>query len=339
MKDCDLVISHIPNLEALKNKRILITGATGMIGSAVAELLFRQNRKSDYNVDIYLGGRNEEGLSQRFTDFTGMYTYVHYEANGEHINYTFLDGLDYIIHCAGYGDPKFISEKPVDIIMNNVCGTNILLNLANMYKAKLLFVSSGEIYGKNIEADGRYIENAYGYVDVLNPRASYPNAKRLAESLCISHAKQYGTEVVIARSCHIYGPSIKDSDSRASAAFTREAISGNDIVMKSAGSQVRSYCYTLDCAGALLTILINGNGSEAYNISNINSIASIRELAETLAMEAGVNLIFENPSDSDRKSYNLMDNSVLDASKLESLGWTGVFDLNAGIRNTLKYYG
>ena len=108
--------------------------------------------------------------------------------------------------------------------------------------------------------------------------------------------------------------------------------------MKSAGNQIRSYCYTLDCASAILSVLINGATCNAYNISNRNSIVSIREMADELAKTGGVQVVFEAPSDIEKKSYNMMNNSSLDSHKLEELGWRGLFDLSEGVKKTLQYY-
>lgn len=331
-EDCDQVLAQIPNIETLRNKKILLTGATGMICSTVAELLFRLNDERGFDIHIYLAGRQEASCKERFQSKNAKYTFVYYDAMQKEAPDV---SVDYIIHAAGYGDPRAIAEDPVGIIRTNVYGTEKLLHLAKKNQARLLFISSGEIYGNFIENKESYSEDDYGYIDILNQRAVYPSAKRLAETLCISYGNQYNVDAVIARSCHIYGPSIRENDSRASAQFTRNAAAGKDIVMKSAGSQIRSYCYTLDCASALLAILINGEKSQAYNIANRNSIVSIRDVAETIAECAGVKVIFENPSDGERSSYNLMDRSVLDAGKLEQLGWKAVFDLPLGVQRML----
>lgn len=175
-------------------------------------------------------------------------------------------------------------------------------------------------------------------MDILNQRASYPSSKRAAETLCVAYADEYDVETVIVRPGHIYGPSITENDSRATAQFTRKAHNNEDIIMKSAGNQIRSYCYTLDCASAILAVLINGKNGNAYNISNKNSVVSIRDIAEAIAECAGKKVVFENSSDIEKKGYNLMNNSSLDSEKLESLGWRAVFTLEEGVKRTLQYY-
>ena len=135
---------------------------------------------------------------------------------------------------------------------------------------------------------------------------------------------------------HIYGPTANSYDTRATAQFARDVLAGNDIVMKSAGDQLRSYCYMTDCATAILTVLLKGKSTEAYNISNRNSVVSIRQIAEEMAKAAGCKVVFESATDSEKKSYNMMDNSSLNAEKLESLGWTARYSVAEGVRRTIE---
>ena len=145
-----------------------------------------------------------------------------------------------------------------------------------------------------------------------------------------------GTESVIVRPGHIYGPTMTEQDSRAASAFLRNAVQGEPILMKSAGLQKRSYCYVFDCATAMLTVLLKGIAGEAYNISNRDAIVTIRQFAEILAEEAGTEVIFEKATDKEAAGYNPMTCSALDAEKLEALGWTGQYPVREGIGDTLQ---
>ena len=355
--DVRLVIDAMPDITSLFNKRICITGATGMLCSAVVDIIALLNKEKNAGIKLILAGRSKDKVAVRFDGLLtdGGYDFVFYDAvKGD----ASLPEADFFIHGASNADPAKMSSEPVETMLSNVVGLKTVLDSAkNVKKSRVLFVSTGEIYGNmNSAVKDSYgsisaVDNAdnntscnllaegdYGYVDTLNPRSCYPMSKRTAETLCISYYQEYGTDVVIARSCHSYGPGITDSDSRATAVFTRNASAGKDIVMKSTGDQVRSYCYTLDSASALLTILLHGESAKAYNISNKNSIVSIRDMAESIAMEAGVKVIFENPDDREKKSYNMMNFSALDSSKLEALGWKAQFSLQDGVKATLRYY-
>ena len=325
------VCECIPQIEKLNHKKVLITGATGMVCSSVVEILEYLNKEFHAEIEIILAGRSEERLKQRFPE-TFEYKFVTYDATkNTHLN---ID-VDFIVHGASNANPAIYAKEPVETVLGNIIGINTLLELAKEKKARLLYVSSSEVYG-NKHDNCPYCEEDYGFVDILNPRACYPNGKRTAETLCVAYSEEYGVDVVIVRPGHIYGPSITGSDTRASAQFTRNVLQGEDIVMKSPGTQLRSYCYTLDCASAILTVLLKGEKGNAYNISNKNSVVTIRELAETLASYAGTNIVFDDPSDAENKSYNLMSNSSLDSKKLEALGWFARFDLKDGVRRTIE---
>ena len=328
--DVQQVISTISDIDKLFGKRILITGATGMICSTVVELLFWLNKESRANIQIVLAGRDRKRMQQRFYIFKeGVdYSFLEYDATNEFVSESVYD---YIIHGASPADPASFAKQPVETMFANLMGLKSLLDIAKEDKStRLLYISSSEVYGKK-EESRPYLESDYGYVDILNPRSCYPSSKRAAETMCAAYHEEYGVDFVVVRPGHIYGPSITETDSRASAQFTRKAKAGENIVLKSAGTQLRSYTYTLDCASAILIVLLKGKCGEAYNISNPQSVVSIRELAECMAKTAGVGVVYENATDEELKSYNLMNNSSLDSTQLEDLGWRGCFGLKRGV--------
>ncbi len=337
-QDVNLAIDEIPNINRIKGKKILITGASGMICSAIVEILFYLNFEANANIKIFLAGRDEAKIKHRFPMFTNgeTYTFINFDAVNPDNNLNIP--VDYIIYGASNAHPSVYTTQPVETIMANIYGLNSLLHMASKVHAeRLLYISSSEVYG-NIDEIRPYEESDYGFIDILNPRACYPCSKRAAETLCVAYNKEYDLDIVIARPGHIYGPSITDSDNRASAQFTRNAVKGENIIMKSSGMQLRSYCYTLDCASAILTILINGESGNAYNISNRDSVVSIKQIAEEMAKEVNKNVVYVNASDKEKKGYNLMTNSSLDSRKLENLGWRAIFNLKDGINKTLRFY-
>ena len=330
LADLRLVQGAVPHLERLEGSRVLITGAGGLICSAVVDLLLSMNQ----NVQVYAAGRSIERLKNRFSYWEGR----------ENLHFLPYDALeppcwdcsfDYLIHGACNASPAAYSAQPVETMLANFTGMNDLLRYASTHGAgRVLYISSSEVYGKK-EEQAPYREADHGYLDILNPRACYPSAKRAAETLCAAYTKEYGLDTVIVRPGHVYGPTATPTDDRASSQFPRDALAGRDIVMKSPGSQLRSYCYVLDCASALVTVLLHGQTGEAYNISNRNSVVTIRQMAQAFAHAAGVRLLFADPTDAEAKSYNLMDHSDLDGTALENLGWRGLFDLEAGVKATL----
>lgn len=305
-----------------------MTGGSGMILSAVSDIIFYLNKAKNANIKIFFASRSKDENTRRFTKNTN-WDYVEFDAT-KGLNQTIE--ADYLIYGASNADPATVGKYPVETILMNTDGFNSVVKNTTFKRG--LYISSSEVYGNDSVAP--YKEDAYGYVDILNPRACYPVAKRLAETLCASYGAEYGKDFAIVRPGHIYGPTISPRDSRASAVFSRLASAGQDIVMKSDGSQLRSYCYVYDCASALLTVLINGEKSNAYNISNPDSIVSIKQIAEALAEQGGVKVVQETASDQEKASYNLMANSSLDSAKLEALGWKAAYSLSEGAKRTVE---
>lgn len=335
--DIRRVLPHIKNLASLSGKRVLITGGTGLICSGVVDILHYLNICSGADIRILLAGRNEETAAKRFYNMRPGtdYVFVPFDAiapDGD------LPEADYIIHGASNANPAAYVKSPVETMEANLIGLNWLLKRCTAMGAKrLLYISSSEVYGQK-EGREPYGENDYGYLDILNERASYPSAKRAAETLCVAYGTEYGLDTVIVRPGHIYGPAVTPYDNRATAQFTRNAARGEAIVMKSAGTQLRSYCYALDCASAILAVLLNGETANAYNISNRNSVITISEIAKQIAEAAGMQLAFANPEDAEAKGYSLMSNSSLKAEKLEALGWQAEFSPAEGAARCLTYY-
>lgn len=321
------------DVEDLKGKRILITGASGLIGSAVIDLLVGCNQVKNAGITIYAAGRNLQKVSERFSHGLNWgLVPVSYDAT-EAIRFDFP--VDYIVHGASNASPdKYVSE-PVETMLANVTGVSELLSYAvKMQTKKVVYISSSEVYGTL--AHGKpLVENEYGNVDILSVRSAYPMGKRAAETLCIGYASQYGVDVSIVRPGHIYGPTALDSDKRVSSLFARQAAEGHDLTMKSAGTQIRSYCHCIDCATAILAVVTRGVPMQAYNISNRESVITIREMAQILAKHAGVSLVVDIPSAAEQVAFNPMDNSSLNSEKLEDLGWRGCFDAELGFAHTV----
>lgn len=335
ISDLDVILSHFSFISDLEGKTFLITGAAGLVCSAMVDLFIRYNETHQRKIRILAAGRSPEKMRNRFGVFfeKDYFAYIPYDASSTENQ---LDiPCDYIIHGAGNSSPDRIVKEPVETMLSNFLGIKNLLDYAKDRGVKrVLYISSSEVYGKK-EDDQPYSENKYGYIDLLNSRNSYSVGKQAAETLCVSYAAEYGVDSVIARPGHVYGPTASPADQHVSSTWAYAAARKKDIVMKSDGSQRRSYCYCLDCASAILTILLYGRGSAAYNISNSSSVITIRELGEILADSAGIQMVKELPSDSEKKGFNPMSNSSLDSSALQSLGWHGLFGAKAGLEHTV----
>jgi nucleoside-diphosphate-sugar epimerase len=326
-------LDFIPWLK-LENKSILITGATGLIGSFLVDVVMYRNKHYDANISLYAVSRNGQYGAERFRHYlhSPLFHYIQQDIS-EKLSFDF--NAHFIIHAASNSSPSSYVSDPVGTLKANVWGVANLLEYAvKTHTERLLYVSSGEVYGEGDGSD--FIEKFSGYVDCLTPRACYPSGKRAAETLCASYAVQYSMNVVVARPCHIYGPTFTSSDNRAYVQFIENVLHKKDVVLKSEGTQVRSYCYVADCVSALLFLLLCGESGQAYNIANKESNISIAELAEIIAMAGGQKVIFDLPSETEKKGYSIVSRAVLSAEKLESLGWKPIYDIDKGINNTIK---
>ncbi|MBQ6021787.1 MAG: NAD-dependent epimerase/dehydratase family protein [Clostridia bacterium] len=336
ISDLDEVLASLPALSSLEGKSVMITGAAGLVLSAVTDLLIRYNETHEKKIGILAAGRWPEEMTGRFGDYTEKpyFTFVRYDASRTDNSITLP--CDYIIHGASNAFPEMIVKEPVETMLSNVLGVKYLLDYARECGAKrLLYISSSEVYGQKQSAEP-YREGEYGYIDLLSPRNSYSVGKRAAETLCASYAAEYGVESVIVRPGHIYGPTAAPQDNRVASAWSWAAAKGEPIIMKSDGAQKRSYCYCLDCASAILKVLLEGENTRAYNISNPASIVTIREMAALVAKAGNVPLSQAEATEAEKKGFNPMSNSSLDSAGLESLGWRGLFDAPRGFAHTVQ---
>lgn len=317
--------------ERLDGKNVLVTGATGMIGSVLTDTLM-VNPERKYHV--YVCGRNEQAAKQRFSKWWNDPSFHFFTQDlTDEIDNT--NRFHYIFHTAGYSYPKAFSEDPVGTIKGTVWGTDNIIRYGIAHgMERMLLVSTGEVYGDGNSDSWK--EDESGYVNPLLSRSCYPTAKRVAENLCVSYCDQSGCDIVIARPSHVLGATFSDKDNRAYTQFIRNALSGKDILLKSDGLQKRGYCYVADCISALLYIMFFGQKAQAYNIADDKSFISIRELAGIAAQNCGKNVLFQNPDDKEKKGYSTLNFIRLDSSKLISLGWTARDDVYSGFEKIIS---
>ena len=321
----DAVAAEIP----IDTGRFLVTGASGLIGSCIVDVLISANRLYGKDFSIYAMGRSAEKLAQRFEANSD----IHFVAQNV-VDPIAIEGLDYIIHAASNADPKSYALYPVETILTNVMGAKNVLDYCKVTQARALLTSTFEVYGK-LEQD-EYAENEFGTIDLNLIRNCYPESKRTAEMLFRSYHDEYGVDCLIARLSSIYGPTMQKDDSKAHAQFLRNAIAGEDIVLKSKGTQKRTYCYVIDAVSGLLAVLFKGKSGESYNVANDKSIATIAEVAQTIAELSGTKVIFDLPDEVESKGFSRPQNCVLNTEKIKALGWSGKYDLKHGVSETLE---
>lgn len=318
------------DLSFLQGKTILVAGATGLVGSCVIDVLMQGPCLNYY---VVAAGRNEQRARKKFAPYWDApnFSFVEMDVTRP------IAGdrqYDYIINAASNASPNFFRQQPVEVIKANIEGVARLMDYGLAHgMQRMVYVSSGEIYG---EGNGdAFTEQSSGYVDCASVRACYPSSKRAAETLCMAYAEEYGADVVVARLCHTYGPGFTESDNRVYAQFVRNALRGEDIVLKSRGEQFRSWLYVMDAACALLTLLHKGERGNAYNVADEESNITIRQLAELIAATAGRSVRFDIPADATHGNTTPITKAVFCTDKIKALGWKPLWGVSEGINHTL----
>ena len=330
--DLNNTLSDIERFSALSNSSILITGASGMIGSYMVDVLLRSCENGS-GIKVIAMARDVEKMKKRFSAYKNSdnLVLVKHDLN-EPLDLNLK--VDYIIHAASNATPADFNADPVGTLMVNIMGTKMLLDYAKRIDCKrFLYVSSGEVYGVMPDSANSFLETDAGYVDSTSVRSCYPNGKRAAETLCVSYSHQHGVDTVIVRPSHVYGPTALQSDDRACSSFIRSGVDRQDIVLNSAGKNIRSYTYVADAVSALLSVLINGKKCEAYNISNSDSIVSIYEFAKIVSDYCDTQLhvaILNNNVLSTPITKQILNNG-----KIKDLGWNGSYSIAKGIALTI----
>ena len=340
------------DLSALKDKTLLITGGTGMIGKWMIDYLL-----ANADCKIIVAGRSEEKFRQRFpanhnlsflkwnpSHPTPLITNHQPPATNHQLPATShqppATNLDYIIHLASNTHPVAYATDPVSTVVMNVNAAKELLDLAVAKKVRrFVYASSVEIYGQNRGDCEKFKEDYCGYIDCNTLRAGYPESKRCGEALCQAYLKQYGLDVVIPRIARVYGPTLLKDDTKALSQFIRNALEGKDIVLKSEGRQYFSYLHVADAVSGILTVMLKGEKGEAYNIADEASDITLRDLAGLIAAQCGRKVVFDIPDAAENAGFSPAMLARMDSGKLQRLGWRAQYDLCAGIAETISLLG
>lgn len=326
--------------EKLQNKSFMISGATGMIGRFLIDVIMEKNESDDLNCHVYALGRDKAKAASRFERHmeSDNFTFVECDINDK-IDAEF-GKMDFILHAASNTHPVAYSTDPIGTVVTNIIGTDNLLKYAVAHDTeRFVFASSVEVYGEN-RGDTEYFSEDYcGYIDCNTLRAGYPESKRAGEALCQAYAKAHNLSVVLPRLSRTFGPTMLMSDSKAISQFIKKGIAKEDIVLKSEGTQLYSYTYVADAVSGLLYCLFEGEDGEAYNISDPSCDCLMRELAQTIADYVGKKVVFEIPDKTEAAGYSKATKAILDNTKLKSIGWKAMFDMKEGLEHTIEILG
>lgn len=328
-------LKHIistPGVSTLKGKSVLVTGATGLIGLQLIDALMLMG-----GVKVVAVGRSREKAAARLGEYydNPLFTFMEQD-----VCLPFPDGLsaDFIIPLASNTHPLAYSKFPVETVLTNVEGARNALELAARCGATVLYPSSVEIYG-NASGTDVFTEDYTGRLDLSTSRSCYTESKRVCEALCQSYAAEKGVKVKIVRLSRVFGPTMLESDSKASSQFILKAIAGEDIVLKSKGEQYFSYTYVADAVAAILHIMLNGEDGQAYNVACEECNVHLKDFAAICAGINGKQVVFDPPEESEARGYSIATQAILSCKKLSGSGFTARYNMHEAVKRTVEILG
>jgi nucleoside-diphosphate-sugar epimerase len=256
------------SIHQLENKKILITGAGGMIGSYLVYALMYANKHILKNpATLYLVIRTKK---EPFGKDAKIH-YLHIDIAKETPS---LRGVHYMVHAASKAAPKIYMVDRIDTMNANILGLYHLLEICDQQLKSFLYFSSCDVYGEP-NTNQLIKEDYVGTTDHLSARSCYAEAKRACETICINYFWEKELPIKIARIFHTFGPGLDLYDGRSFSDFTRFGLEKKDITIKGDSKKKRTYLYVKDTAIMLLKLLLSGENGHIYNIGNKNNLVSI----------------------------------------------------------------
>lgn len=325
--------------DRLDGATLLLTGATGLVGGYLLEALAARSRllRTEPTRFILLT-RSPDKAAARFAHLApAELLIVEHQLDAP---LRLEEHADFVIHAGAPATPTEFVDHPIGSYVPNVIGTHYLLGWAAEHEVeRFMFVSSGSVHGPLLEGTGAHDEHTFGPIDPLDPYSCYAESKRMGEAACLAWYRQCGLATTVARLGHTYGPGLSRSDTRSFAEFVFDAVDGRDIVLRSAGTTRRPFCYLSDAVTGLVLTLLEGTPGEAYFVVNTDAVMSIRALAELivgLSPHPGIAVRFDGPALSAAHPAGPDDIAMPDTSRLRSLGWRPTVTPAEGFRRTIE---
>jgi len=323
--------------EGLRNKTVMVTGATGLIGRTLIGYLMMLNRQHQFATRVVAVARDRQKAESLLGKENDMLT-IHCHDFSQPSELALEQKVDYIIHLASPTASRFFLEHPAATLLTTLHGTEAVLNYARHRQVEgMVYVSSLEAYGQVTDDSQPLTEDIQGYVNPIDSRSSYPTAKRAAEALCHAYAAEHGVRVCIARLAQTFGEGVAADDQRVFAQFARSAVNHTDIVLHTKGELCRCYCHTTDAAEALLLLAMRGAAGEAYNVAHPDSYISIIDMARMVCREfAPDTKVVVVPKEG--MGYSPTTKLRLDTTKMEALGWKPLTPLREMFRLLIESF-
>jgi UDP-glucuronate decarboxylase len=301
----------------LYNTKVLITGSQGMLGGGISVVLANLILKQELNCQLYLASRSWSNL-EKFNHNETVNFISNEQARAGDIPF------DFIIHCASPSNITKVQSLKELIDIN----VGYLQDSINFSTKKVVFISSGEVYGGKTTETSTSLPTS----DLSNRRNWYPSAKQEAEKILGKLSAVQGFSLDVIRLFHTFGPGLNPNDGRSFGDIIYGAAISKRIILKSTGSQVRSFLYLTDAIRAILMCMSTKTGNRTFNVGSPNP-TSIYEFANLVADISGSTIEFRE----ENFEHSPFDEIIPDISGIQSLGWLPEVDLRVAITRTLNW--
>lgn len=323
--------------ERYRGQNILVTGAAGMLPIYIVGTLLAANER--HGLDLTVTGMVRTPGMARLRLGTAVDRPDFELQTADVIDRIQFDKQFHtVFHGASPARPSLHRNSPVTTLKANTLGTiNVLDAQVAQGGGSFVLLSSSEVYG-TVTGQGLIDEDSLGSLQHFNPRASYSEGKRIAETALAAYQDEYDIRALSLRFGHVFGPGLALDDGRVQADFLADVVHGRNVRMMSAGTAMRTYTYVADAVLGLFVAHLIGE-DRVYNVADPYGNVTIRQLAETFAAarpEKGLRLEFANPDDD--RSYSPVASLGLSAERLGALGWAPHHTLAEGVNRTIASY-
>jgi dTDP-glucose 4,6-dehydratase len=308
----------------MANKRVLITGAAGFLGSHLCDRFIKEGYDVVAMDNLITGDlKNIEHLFK-----LKQFEFYHHDVT----KFIHVPGaIDYILHFASPASPIDYLKIPIQTLKVGALGTHNCLGLAKDKKARILVASTSEVYGDPLVHP--QTEEYWGNVNPVGPRGVYDEAKRYMESITMAYHTYHKVDTRIVRIFNTYGPRMRLNDGRALPAFIGQALRGEDLTVFGNGSQTRSFCYVDDLIEGIYKLLMS-DYVYPVNIGNPVEISLLAFAEEILQLTSAKSKIVFQPLPQDDPKQRRPDIS----KAKEILGWMPVIERSEGLKKTYDFF-
>jgi UDP-glucuronate decarboxylase len=274
------------NLSAFHEAKVLITGASGLIGHYLIAVLSNAAKQGIVIDSLYISCKNEPPAYLKKLVENLNVKYLLGDISRLEIVSQVPDDFDFIFHAAGYGQPqKFLTDEIATILLNTVATNNLLKKMKP--SGKFLFLSTSEIYSGSKEIP--YLESRIGTTNTNHPRACYIEGKRCGEAIVSAYRKK-GLDAKSIRLALAYGPGVRADDRRVLNEVIKKGLSGNGIELLDSGASSRTYIYVTDAIELMLGVMLFGDDG-IYNVTGFSK-TTIAQMANIIANKINTTLTF-----------------------------------------------